>query len=106
LARKFTNPDIKEGFDKTNMSNLFGMEFTMGVLKFQIAELHRMRGKQLEDKYRYLGIDSDIGCRWYNFDPFSNLGCGIACMVDNEDEVTELDWSFIGNLLEDGRIYE
>jgi hypothetical protein len=106
LTRKFTNPDIKDVIDKANTSGLFGMEFTMEVLKFQIAELHRMRGKQLENEDRYFGIDSDTGCRWYNFDPFSNLECGAACMVDNEKETADIDWSFIGNLLEDGRIYE
>lgn len=106
LSRKFTNHDLKDEFDRMNMSVLQGMEFTLEVLKFQIAELHKMRDKQLKDEYRYFGIDSETGHRWYNFDPFANLGCGVSCMLDNDDEITVPDWSFIGNLLEDGRIYE
>ena len=106
MSRKFTNPEIKDGFDKTNMAVVDDMEYTLQVLKFQIAELHRMRGKQLEDEYRYFGIDSETGNRWYNFDPLTNLNCGISCMTDNEDDISELDWSFLGDLLEDGRIYE
>ncbi|MBK5721272.1 hypothetical protein JGH11_10355 [Dysgonomonas sp. Marseille-P4677] len=106
MSRKFTNPDIKDEFDKTNISDADGMDFTISVLKFQISELHKMQGKQLEDEYRYFGINSETGHRWYNFDPFTNLNCGVRCMDDNEDGTADIDWSFIGNLLEDGRIYE
>ncbi len=106
ISRKFTNPDISDAIDKTNESSLSGLEFTIAVLEFQIAELHKMRGKQLEDKYRYFGIASETGHQWYNFDPFANLECGARCMYSNEDDLTTIDWSFIGNLLEDGRIYE
>lgn len=65
-----------------------------------------MRGKLLENKYSYFGIDSETGHRWYNFDPYMNLECGLRCMDDNDDNLEKLDWVFIGNLLEDGRIYE
>lgn len=106
MNRKFTNPDIEEEFDKTNISGTFGFDFTIEVLRFQISELHKMQGKQLEDEYRYFGIDSETGHRWYNFDPFTNLSCGVHCMDDNEDGTDDIDWSFIGNLLEDGRVYE
>lgn len=104
-CRKFTNPEIKDSIDKTIISSSYGIEYTLDVLKFQIAELHKMRGKQLEDKYRYFGIDSETGHRWYNFDPITNIECGLRCMDDNDDD-ENFDWSFIGNLFEDGRIYE
>lgn len=106
LSRVFTTPALKDQFDKTNLATTYGMDFTMEVLRFQISELYKMRGKQLEDENRYFGVDSETGNRWYNFDPFMNLECGARCMEDNEDEIDKLDWSFIGNLLEDGRIYE
>lgn len=106
MSRKFTNPDIKDELDKTNLSDTYGMDFTFDVLRFQISDLHKMRGKQLDDEYRYFGIDSETGNRWYNFDPFTNLSCGVSCMDDNEDGQDDIDWSFIGSLLEDGRIYE
>lgn len=106
MSRIFTTPELKDEFDKANMSKSFGMDFTMDVLRFQISELHKMRGKQLEDKYRYFGIDSETGNRWYNFTPFTNLECGTRCMNDNEDDNDLINWSFIGDLLEDGRVYE
>jgi len=65
-----------------------------------------MKGKQLENKYRYFGIQSETGNYWYNFDPFGNLECGARCMEDNETNFDDLNWSFIGELLENGRIYE
>lgn len=105
MYRKFTNSELKETLDKTNLSESFGMEYTLDVLRFQISELHKMRGKQLEDEDKYFGINSETGHRWYNFDPCMNLECGTRCMGDNEDN-DYIDWSFIGNLLEDGRVYE
>lgn len=89
--------------DTTTLSPI---NYTLEVLKFQIAELHKMKGKQLEDEYRHYGIDSETDHRWYNFSPFMNLECGARCMVDNKIEIKNVDWSFIGNLLEMGRIYE
>ncbi len=106
ISKKFTNPDISDAIDKSNTSNLSPYNFTIEVLKFQIAELHKMRDKQLEDEYRYLGIKSETGKYWYNFDPLGSLECGARCMEDNDTEFNSLDWSFIGELLENGRIYE
>lgn len=106
LSKKITNPEISQSIDKSNSSNLAPYDFTIEVLKFQIAELHRMKGKQLENEYRYLGIQSETGNFWYNFDPIGNLECGARCMVDNETDFDYLNWSFIGELLENGRIYE
>jgi len=106
MSRKFTNPDISKTIDKKNTSDLTPYNFTIEVLQFQIAELHKMRGKQLENEYRFFGIQSETGNSWYNFDPFVNLECGARCMEDNETDFNSLDWSFIGELLENGRIYE
>ncbi|MDW7692198.1 hypothetical protein R9C00_14345 [Flammeovirgaceae bacterium SG7u.111] len=106
MSRKFTHPDISEAIDKTNTSDLTTYDFTIEVLRFQIAELHKMRGKQLENEYRFFGVQSETGNSWYNFDPFANLECGARCMEDNETDFSSLDWSFIGELLENGRIYE
>lgn len=106
MSHKLTHPTIKDQLDKSPRSTLQGLDFTLAVLEFQIAELHKMQGKQLIDPYRYFGIDSETGHRWYNFDPFANLTCGLARMIAHEQDITSLDWSFLGNLLEDGRIYE
>ena len=83
-------------------------DYTIAVLEFQILELHKMQGKQLEDEFRYYGIASETGHRWYNFDPSSILECGARGMVDHEVNFDEypLDWDFLGDLLEKGRVYE
>ena len=106
INHKFTNPDFTDLVDKTNTSYLEPFDFTLETLKFQIADLHKMKGKQLEDKYRFYGIDSETGYRWYNFEPLSNLSCGVRCFIDNELFLEEIDWGFIGDLFENGRIYE
>ncbi len=106
MSKKFTNPEIREQIDKSNTSGLSPYDFTIEVLKFQIAELHKMRGKQLENEYRYFGVQSETGNYWYNFDPFANLECGARCMEDNDTDFSSPDWSFFGELLENGRIYE
>jgi hypothetical protein len=106
MSKKLTNPEIGEQIDKSNSADLSPYDFTIEVLKFQIAELHKMRGKQLENEYRFFGVESETGNSWYNFNPFANLECGAKCMEDNEMDFNSLDWSFIGELLENGRIYE
>lgn len=106
MSQKFTNPENSSAVDKTNNSTIYGIDYTIEVIKFQVAELHKMRGKQLENENRYFGIPSETGNYWYNFDPFGNLECGVRCMIDNGENYEKLDWSFIGDVLENGRIYE
>ncbi len=85
-----------------------GIDYTISVLQFQVAELYKMRGKQLTDKWRTMGIDSETGNRWYNFDPKSIISCGLQYFLDTAEEETpfEVDWATLGQLLEMGRIYE
>src|SRR6187399_1092126 len=82
--------------------------FTTNVIKSQIADLHKMQNKQLENKLRYFGIDSETENRWYNFDPFTNLECGAAWLLSDlkrEDQEMNVNWKMLGILLEMGRIY-
>jgi hypothetical protein len=87
-----------------------GIDYAIAVIGFQIAELHRMAGKQLENEDRYFDIDSETGNRWYNFDPHTNLECGARGLgfagTDEEDEAPETvdySWRLPGELLETGR---
>jgi len=105
MARKFTNPEIFDPEPNQN-SNRGGMTYTIEVMKFQCAEFERMRDNALKDEYRYFGVTSSSGHRWYNFSAYSVLECGARCMIDNGDQFEKLDWSFLGDLLEDGRVYE
>ncbi len=106
MSRKFTNPEIKDKIDKTRVRHVSDYDYTLEVIKFQIAELHKMRGKQLEDEFKYFGITSETGHSWYNFDPIGNLECGTSCMLAHNENLANIDWTFIGDLLEDGRVYE
>jgi HEAT repeat protein len=98
------------------------------LILFQIADLRRMADAgQLEDEQRYYGIDSPSGERWYNFDPFTYLECGVRGALGGyeEDEVIvlvpspegqsanspvheidNLGWGGFSAILECGRVYE
>jgi hypothetical protein len=109
MSKKFTNPEINVDIDKTVVSDKSGIHYSIAVLHFQISELHKMRGDQLDDEMRFLGIDSETGNRWYNFDPLANLECGARCILDNEEDGEKdfkVSWQTLGELLEMGRIYE
>jgi len=107
MSKKFTNPAINSTIDKSIVSDKSGIYYTIAVIQFQIAELHKMKSKQLNDEMRYFGIDSQTGNRWYNFDPMMNLECGARCIVDSEEDADQAfipSWQTIGELLEMGRI--
>ena len=73
MSKKFTNPEINIPIDKSVVSEKSGVDYSIAVLQFQISELYKMKGKQLDDDMRYFGINSETGNRWYNFDPMTNL---------------------------------
>ena len=110
MSRKFTNPEIQPPSDKSTESEYKGKEFTLAVLRFQIAELHRMRDMPHVNKSEYLGLASETGNYWYNFDPFTNLECGARCLIDSGGDGTSheliCNWETLGELLEMGRVYE
>lgn len=56
-----------------------GFEGWQATLIRQIVDLREMEEQgMLADPYRYLGIDSPRGRRWYNFDPCTFLECAMA----------------------------
>ena len=82
--------------------------YTQAVIVFQIAELHRMRDKELQDELRYFGITSETGYDWYNFDPITLLRCGADGLYAHNGEGVTIpdDWRFLAELLDLGRYYE
>ncbi|MFR8440638.1 MAG: hypothetical protein ACLVCW_02695 [Campylobacter sp.] len=100
-----TNEPLKfEAADKHG-----GLAYSAEVIKFQLAELSRMRASgQLADESKFFGIVSSGGYGWYNFDPFSLLECGARGLMDHADEDAPVrgDWEMLGELLEMGRTYE
>lgn len=86
-----------------------GLAYSAEVIKFQLAELSRMRASgQLADESKFFGIVSPSGHGWYNFDPFSLLECGARGLMDHagEDAPVRGGWEMLGELLEMGRMYE
>lgn len=86
-----------------------GLAYSAEVIKFQLAELSRMRASgQLADESKFFGIVSSGGHGWYNFDPFSLLECGARGLMDHAGEDAPLrgGWEMFGELLEMGRTYE
>jgi hypothetical protein len=46
------------------------------MICYQIADLYRMaQAGLLENEWRFDGIDSSTGHRWFNFEPASYLEC-------------------------------
>ena len=83
-------------------------QYACAVIIFQVAELRRMRGQELQNELRHYGITSETGYSWYNFDPLTLLECGAQGMEDRlgEEAVVAEDWSLLGDLLDLGRYYE
>ena len=83
-------------------------QYACVVIIFQVAELHRMRGQELQNELRHYGITSETGYSWYNFDPLTLLECGAQGLEDSlgEEVVVADDWSLLGDLLDLGRYYE
>jgi len=83
-----------------------GYKFLLEVIKFQIAELHRMKEKPpTEDECMY-GYTSSTGHRWSNFEQVFNFRCGIRCMGDNSQNTNEISWKYIALAFEYGRTYD
>lgn len=84
------------------------------MINYQIADLQRMADAgTLENEYRYFGIDSPTGNRWYNFDVDAYLECASSGVGGyepiTEDESTESEpcaWFYLAIFLWLGQIYE
>ena len=76
--------------------HLSAFAYTQAVILFQIAELHRMKDKELHNEMRSFGITSETGYDWYNFNPLDLLECGARGLCDyiGEDETIPNDWHF------------
>lgn len=97
--------EVKNG-EKELKSDNDEFEFFLKVLEFQIAELHKMKDKELKNEHRYFGINSETGNRWFNFDPMGILDCGLSGMESNGFNKDLENWIFLGEIIEMGRIYE
>ena len=87
-------------------------EFLRRTLLFQIADLRRMVGNQLDNPHAGLGVHSPTGNDWYNFAPLVYLERAMQGFVDNLEvgKFTEYEhncsWRALAIILELGRLYE
>lgn len=106
---KYIKIDLNPHTAQISNSETPDYHYLIAVLLFQIAELHKMEVKQLNNELRYFGVISETGHRWYNFDPISNLECGVRYIIDIDSEEEEefiVNWGTLGVILEAGRQYE
>jgi hypothetical protein len=65
--------------DRGALAGVTGFALWERVIRAQIVDLHEMAQQGLlANELRYFGIDAPRGARWYNFDPFTFLECGVA----------------------------
>lgn len=95
-------PKIDEIIDKEEK----GFELLNEVLKFQIAELHRIKKNPPSPDDIMYGFRSETGNKWSNLHQIYNLRCGIRCMGDNSMDTNKVSWHYIALAFELGRIYE
>ena len=83
-------------------------KFLKDTILFQIADLRRMKGKQLDNEFKEMGITSPTGYSWYNFKPTIYLECGTALIdeINEESQDDAVSWIDLENILEIGRMYE
>jgi hypothetical protein len=81
------------------------IDYTLEIIRFQAAEFHKMKGNQLENELRYLGVQSETGNTWYNFDPHTFLECAARCMEDGNHNPA-ISWGVLGDILDMGKSYE
>jgi len=89
-AREAISPEefaelLRAAFDTEPSAAEPGPEATGGYVAWekritqQIRDLDEMRqAGTLDNEYRYFGVDSPRGGRWYNFDPCTYLECAAA----------------------------
>ena len=93
-------PDLHEDEHSKSFSILQQM------ICYQIADLHHMaQAGLLENKWRFYGIDSPTGHRWFNFEPASYLKCALQS-IREDGTSTDAGWLDLAILLWLGQIYE
>lgn len=93
-------------YEEERPLTLSPIEFTLSVLRFQIAEYHQMVKRNQIGEYSFLGVRTKAGNSWYNFSPRGVLTSGARGLSNWNTDISQLDWAFPGLLLEMGRKYE
>jgi hypothetical protein len=92
--------------DEDEAENEDSFSVLQQMICYQIADLHRMaQTGLLENEWRFYGIDSPTGHRWFNFDPASYLECAAQSLQEDGTSI-DVSWMNLAILLWLGQIYE
>ncbi len=89
-----TLAQIREAASDKELSN-WHRQLAQQVLDLREMEL----AGTLEDEYRYFGIDSPAGSRWYNFDPHTFVECGMNGTFGGWEPDCESDRQYVPGLV-------
>ncbi|HEY4002291.1 MAG TPA: hypothetical protein VGO93_25690 [Candidatus Xenobia bacterium] len=65
-------------------------------LDAQVTDLQDMaRSGQLDDQFRYFGINAPSGRRWYNFDPLTFVECGVVGAMGGWEDGDDTDREYV-----------
>ncbi len=111
---KYVIQEYKNGDWVITQFDVDDFEILTHTILCQIADLHRMRDKQLTDPNRWFGIDSPTGNRWYNFDVFGYWECATRGVLDHlrssesfiRHRLLHCTWALFAAFLELGQSYE
>ncbi len=84
------------------------LKYVTDTIQFFVADLRRMEAKELKNPYRYYGVTSSSGARWYNFTmcSFVEANKGYNNGVAYEMDTKNLSWDFIAVFFIIGKAYE
>jgi hypothetical protein len=73
-----------------------GFSGWLATITSQIVDLHEMaESGDLQNKWRYFGIQSPRGSHWYNFDPCGYLECAMAGWIGGWEPEDESGRSYV-----------
>ncbi len=98
--------------DESSNANQPGFRRWLSTAIRQIVDLCEMDAcGTLADQFRWGGVDSPRGNRWFNFEPAFYLECAIAGTGWDEfeqspEEMPKISWEMFETFLDLGRLYE
>ncbi len=111
---KYVIREYKNGNWVITQSDVDDFEILTHTILCQIADLYRMRDRQLADPYRWFGVASPTGNDWYNFDVFGYWECATRGVLAHlrssgsfiRHRLLRCTWALFAAYLELGQVYE
>lgn len=107
---KLKEPDF---YEEEVAGNKDEFAYTLEVIQFFVADLKRMKNKELKDPNRGNGVTSPSGASWYNFTicEFASAFARFDEDAHEDDEhldidIADMSWDLIADILIIGKSYE